>query len=145
MIRIEQSVVIQRPLEEVFAFVANPGNDPQWNAPIRATRLTSAGPVGVGTTFRHEVEFMGRRFATTVEITEYVPNQRACVKTVGGPLDSWGCRTVEPVAGGTWLIVSLEGEARGLLKLGEAVAARAARHQLEPDLARLKAMLEGQG
>ncbi len=145
MIHVEQSIVIQRPLEDVFTFVANPGNDAQWNAPIRATRLTSAGPVGVGTTFEHDVEFMGRRFVTTVEITEYVLNQQACVRTVGGPLQSWGCRTVAAVDGSTRLTVRLEGQMRGVLKLGEAVAGVAARQQLETGLARLKALLESQG
>jgi carbon monoxide dehydrogenase subunit G len=142
MIRLEQSIVIQRPLAEVFAFISNPGNDAQWNAPILRTRLLSEGPSRVGTTFQHDVELLGRRFETTVEITAYTPNERACVKTIGGPLNSTGCRIVEPVADGTRLIVTLEGEARGLLRLGEAVAARAARHQLETALAALKTLLE---
>jgi Polyketide cyclase / dehydrase and lipid transport len=142
VIRIEQSVVIDRPLAEVFAFAADPANDPAWNEPIVATRLLTAGPVGVGTIFQHSAQFLGQRFETTVELTEYELGMKACVKTVGGPLQSTGCRVFAAVGEATRLTVSLVGEASGLFRLGEGIAARAARRQLDGDLARLKALLE---
>jgi uncharacterized membrane protein len=146
MIRIEQSIVIDRPLAEVFAFAADPANDPRWNEPIVATRLLTAGPVGVGTVFQHTARFLGRRFETTVEVTEYEPNARACVRTVDGPLRSTGCRVFAAAgAAATRLTITVNGAAVGLFRLGAAFAAPAVERQLAHDLARLKALLEDGG
>jgi hypothetical protein len=145
MARVEHSIVIARPLPEVFAFAADPANDPAWNEPVVATRLMTEGAVGPGTVFRHTATFLGQRFETTVEVTDYIPNERACVKTVGGPLQSTGCRHFAAVAGGTRLTITVEGQASGLLRFGESLAARAVRRQLEGDMARLKALLEARG
>ncbi len=46
----ENTVTIQRPAEDVFAFLADFENIPRWNYAIAATKKTSPGPVGVGTT-----------------------------------------------------------------------------------------------
>jgi uncharacterized protein YndB with AHSA1/START domain len=51
MTRFQQSVVINRPLEQVFAFVSDLENDPQWT-PGAVMRRTSQGQLGVGTTFQ---------------------------------------------------------------------------------------------
>jgi len=42
----ENTVTIQRPAEEVFAFLADFENIPKWNYAIDETHKTSAGPVG---------------------------------------------------------------------------------------------------
>jgi uncharacterized membrane protein len=142
MIHIEHSIIINRPLDEVFAYVAEPANDAAWNEPIVSTELLTPGVVGVGCRFRHTVRFVGQQFATTGEVIDYEPNVRACVRAVGGPLDSTGCRLFEAVEGGTRLTVRLDGTARGVLRFGEAIAAKAAQRQLEQDLGRLKHLLE---
>ena len=144
MIRIERGIVLERPLAEVFAFAADPANDPRWNEPIIATRLLTPGPVGVGTVFQHTARFLGQQFETTVEVTDFAPNVRACVRTVGGPVRSTGCRLFEAVGAATRLTVSIVGEANSLVRLGEAVATVAIRRQLDRDLARLKALLEAE-
>ena len=48
----EHTVVIDRPIEEVFAFVTDPDNVSLWQSTSLETEQTSEGPVGVGTTFR---------------------------------------------------------------------------------------------
>ena len=48
----ENTVTIQRPAEEVFAFLADFENTPMWNYAIEETSKTSPGPVGVGTRYR---------------------------------------------------------------------------------------------
>ncbi len=46
------SIVISRPVEDVWAYLADPAHDPVWRRPYvrRVTRL-SAGPTGVGSRF----------------------------------------------------------------------------------------------
>jgi len=49
MIDIETAVEIDRPVEEVFAFVADQTNAPQWQADLHGVRRLTDGPIGVGT------------------------------------------------------------------------------------------------
>ena len=67
-IRIEQSVEIERPLEEVFAYVADPRNDEQWTPAVEETRKTSEGPLGADTTFEAAFRLLGQRFEAAFEI-----------------------------------------------------------------------------
>ena len=49
MAAFENTVTITRPVEEVFTYLADAENLPQWNYAIEQTRKISPGPVGVGT------------------------------------------------------------------------------------------------
>ena len=55
------SVVIARPVEEVFAFVTDARNNPQWQASsgLRRTEQIPEEPVGVGTRITEVWRFMG--------------------------------------------------------------------------------------
>lgn len=59
MISFENRVTIHRPLEEVFAFVADFENVPKWNYYVQEVSKLSEGPVGVGTAF-HNATWPGR-------------------------------------------------------------------------------------
>jgi hypothetical protein len=50
------------PLEEVFAFVANPGNDARWGSNLVEVMQVSPGPLGVKATFCYKARFGGRPF-----------------------------------------------------------------------------------
>ena len=45
-------VAINRPIAQVFAFVANAETAPQWREDVVDVRRTTAGPIGVGTTYQ---------------------------------------------------------------------------------------------
>jgi uncharacterized protein YndB with AHSA1/START domain len=59
MARFKLSGVINRPVEQVFAFVSDLENDPPWSGAAEMRR-TSPGPVGIGTAFRQRDRFLGR-------------------------------------------------------------------------------------
>ena len=61
MVPIEGEIVIKRPLEEVFDFVADERNEPRYNPQMRRVELVTPGPIGLGTRFRVEMTRMGRR------------------------------------------------------------------------------------
>ena len=90
-IREEHSVVIERPIEEVFAFVTDPNNDSLWQSRTLETEQTSEGEVDVGTTWRNISKFLGRRIDTTMEVTENEPPRRQCVRVTSGPIPGEGC------------------------------------------------------
>ncbi len=146
MIKIENSVVINRPVDEVFEFLANSENDPQWQSGAQEVMKTSEGPIGVGTTFTTVSRLLGRRLESTVEYTAYEPNKRLAGKATSGPIPFQFETTFEPAAeGGTKVTNSGEGDAGGFFKLAEPLVARMLRRQFDTNSANLKDLLEAQG
>ncbi len=146
MIKIETSVVINRPIDEVFEFMANSENDPQWQSGAQEVMKTSEGPTGVGTTYTTVSRFLGRRLEATVEYTAYEPNKRVAIKATSGPIPFQSETTFEPAAGGgTKVTNNGEGDAGGFFKLAEPLVARMLKRQFDTDTANLKDLLEAQG
>ena len=141
-IREELSVVIDRPIEEVFAFATEPENEPLWQSTSLETEQTSGGPVGVGTTFRNTSKFLGRRIDSTYEVTGNEPPRRRCVRVTSGPIPGSGCYLFEPAEGGTRFTQRFEAEIGGFFRLAEPLVGRAIRRQMEADMATLKDLLE---
>jgi uncharacterized protein YndB with AHSA1/START domain len=142
-IREEHTVVIERPVEEVFAFATDPNNDTLWQSTSLETEQTSEGPVGVGTTFRNTTKFLGRRIESTYEITENDPPHKQCIRITSGPIPGSGCYLFEPTDGGsTRFTQTFEAEVGGFFRLAEPLVGRAIRRQQEADMATLKDLLE---
>ena len=59
MPRIEGELVIHRPIDEVFDFVADERNEPRYNPRIRRAEKVSPGPIGLKTRFHAEVGTLG--------------------------------------------------------------------------------------
>ena len=144
-IREELSVVIDRPIEEVFGFATEPENEPLWQSTSLETEQTSVGSVGVGTTFRNTSKFLGRRIDSTYEVTENEPPRRQCLRITSGPIPGSGCYLFEPAEGGTRFTQTFEAEIGGFFKLAEPLVGRAIRRQMDADMATLKDLLEAGG
>lgn len=86
MITIEYSVAINRPIEEVFSFMTNLENNPQWVSGLLEAKQTSPGPMGVGSTGTDVRQFLGRRIESTWEVTEHEVNKKSAFKTTSGPI-----------------------------------------------------------
>jgi uncharacterized membrane protein len=139
----ELSIVIERPIEEAFAFLANLENDVKWHSAFVEVRNTSNRPNGVGARFLVYEGLLGRRApATEYEVTEYEPDRIAAWKTVSGALQLRFWRTFERVDGGTRFAVRCEGAPRGLLTLAWPLITRMAKRQQGDDLRKLKELME---
>ena len=144
MIRIEHSVVINRPVEDVFAFVANVENNPQWQSGVLEAHKTSQGPAGVGSTGIEVRKFMGQRIESSFEVTEYEKNTKFSFKITSGPIPMEGTETFESVQGGTRVHLAFQGEARGLFSLTEPIMGQMLRRLIKADCSNLKDLLEAQ-
>ncbi len=142
MIREEFSVVINRPIEEVFAFTTDLEKMMQWVGELRESKKTSAGPVGMGMTFRHVVGLWGRRLEVNHKLTEYEPNRKFGFKSTSGPVPNEAEWTFESVTGGTKITVSIEAEPGGFFKIAVPLLRRMFRRQWQTNLANLKDLLE---
>ena len=140
---IELSIVIERPIEDAFAFLAKLENDVKWHSSFVEVRKTSGPSVGVGAKFLVFEGVLGRRTAgTEYEVTEYEPNQIAAWKTVSGPLQLKFWRTFECVESGTRFAVRYEGEPRGFFKLAWPLITRMVKRQQGGDMRKLKELME---
>lgn len=85
MIQFEHSIEINRPVQEVFQFLANPRDFPKWQTEVVQSTLTSPGPIGLGTTFDEAVKIMGWKVHTTFEITQYDLDKKVCIRATSRP------------------------------------------------------------
>ena len=144
MIKVEHTVVIDRPIDEVFDFMARVENLPRWAENTVEAKQTSEGPLMAGTTCTVLNKAMRRQMLHHFVVTEYERPTRYAAKTTAGPFPMHLSYTLEQVEGGTSLRTVSEAELGGILKLGEPVMRRMARKQIEVDHARLKDILESQ-
>ena len=141
--RVEESIEINRPLHEVFNYVSDVGNYPEWMAHALEVVKDTAGPPQQGDRFTLAIKSVGRRFETPYERTSYQANRGYTDRAVGGPVPNqrWDC-TFQEVPGGTRLRRAVEAEMSGILKLLEPIQKRAAERGLRRDLQTLKDVLE---
>jgi uncharacterized membrane protein len=140
--RIEHTVIINRPVEEVFAFMEQAANMPKWAEKVVEAEQTSPGPVGLDTTCRVVNQAMGQTFEQTFVVTEYERNRIYAAKTTSGPIDMSMKYTIEPMDGGTKLHVVTEGEMTGIMSMVGPVIKRMAENQIKTDHDNLKRLLE---
>ena len=139
----EGSITINKPVEEVFAFVTDVANFSKWDAQAGGTEQISEGPVELGSRFRGSYDFMGRTMQWISEVTEFEPNKKAVQKITMGPTEMTMGWYLEPVEGGTKFTVRSEGPTGGLAKLAGPLMDRTMKQQMKDNLAALKAVLEG--
>lgn len=138
----EVVTVIGRPVEEVFAVVADVAKTPVWTPGLSEVRRTSDGPVGVGATMVYGGTFLGRRYESPVRCTGFAENKQFATVTTGGPFYLEVDQRVDPVGAGTRLTIHCRGESRGFFKLAEPLVVRLTRRQSQTAAENLKALLE---
>src|SRR5437899_1054547 len=77
---IEREIVINRPVDEVFDFMADGRNEPHYNPHMLRAEQASSGPIGRGTRFRTEVATRGRSMEMAYEIAAYERPQRLALR-----------------------------------------------------------------
>ena len=101
MTNVNSTIHINKPAAEVFAFIANPENNPQWQNGMVSCEITSAGPLGIGSTYAQHARFMGRDIVSQFEITRYEPGRLIRGDTVESSFPISFTRIVEPDEDGT--------------------------------------------
>jgi uncharacterized membrane protein len=142
MVRVEDSVVVNRPIEEVFAYATDIGRFPEWSAMVQEAEQATPGPVGIGTKLRTTVQFLGRRFTSEQEVTEYVPNRIFRGRSVSGPIPFTVTSTFEEVEGGTKFTWALDGESKGFFSLADPLLVQLGKRQVTAQLGTFKDLLE---
>ena len=142
MARIEGELVINRPVHEVFDFVADERNEPRYNPRISRARASRPGPIGPGTRFRAEAITLGRTTGMTIQYTTYERPRRLASSIHMPAADIAGTLRFDPVPGGTRMSWSWVVRPRGLYRLLTPVIARVGQRQELENWGGLKRFLE---
>jgi uncharacterized protein YndB with AHSA1/START domain len=144
MARIEESVEINRPIDQVFAYVTDIKNLSKWEPAILEVEQTSSGQIGIGTTFKGANKVMGRGMPFTSKVTDYLPNKKWSETISSGStlIDLYW--TFDSVGGGTKFIEVYDMKIGGFLRLFSSMIIGSMRRQLKLDLSKLKSTLETQ-
>jgi uncharacterized protein YndB with AHSA1/START domain len=142
MIRFAFKESVDRPAEEVFAYLTDPDKLPEWQSMVSESRQDSPGPMDVGTRVTNVRNFLGRRIESQAEVTALEPSRRFDLRVVSGPVPFRISHTLESSEGTTTINVEAEGEPGGFFKLAEPLVGRQAERQFKNDYATLKDLLE---
>jgi len=144
MINVEVNMVINRPVTDVFAFVANLENLPRWDTDFQEAKRETSTPDGVGAAYQCLLKYPGGKTATQkVETTEYVVNKKITYESE--PTNIAKARIsiqFESVTEGTKITSLLQPEFYGLFRFFEPMMTGAIRKSHSAHLDNLKPQLE---
>jgi uncharacterized membrane protein len=142
MIKNEMSIIIHKPVSEVFDYVSDVHNGPQWQTGLLEVHPVTDGPGGVGTRFTSVRKFMGRSMESDIEFTAYELNRKMSIKSVSGNSPFKQTFLFESTADGTRLTSRFELHMGGIMALAEPLMASSVRRELAADFSRLKEVIE---
>jgi hypothetical protein len=142
----ENMVVIAAPITDVFAFIADGTNNPQWRPGVMDIAPPDGGPEE-GAVYGQGLRGpKGRRMDGDYRITDYRVPGRLAFEVIAGPARPTGSFDLEePVAGATTVRFSLDLQARGLMKVPMRFAGKVIERQMRAEvdcLSRLKDLFE---
>lgn len=141
MIQHDVSIHLNRPVDQVFTFLADPAKQPMWQANLIEIEQLTAGPMRVGTRIR-EVRRLGRRPTEyQAEVTGFEPNKRFSLRVINGPQVTLSY-SFEPEEGGTRLRYQFVMRPSGMMRALAPLIIRSLRKQSSSDFEKLKDILE---
>ncbi len=79
---VDDSIIINRPRSEVFAFTADPNNIPLYSSNMIEYEQVTEGPMGVGTRDRGAVKVAGKRIDFIDEVVKFEEGERFASRSV---------------------------------------------------------------
>ena len=142
--KVEHSVFINLPAEEIFVYMSNLENLADWSGFVISARKISSEEMLVGTIVRCTIRILGRWLETTYEIVECVSGRYLAFKSIIGVAPSFTCYRFESLEGsGTnvsvEVIIHFTG---GYLGFDETLVTGLISRQIVNDLQTLKDLLE---
>jgi Polyketide cyclase / dehydrase and lipid transport len=139
------TATINRPIDEVFAFLADGTNDRKFSPRVLEITKKTDGPIGVGTVYSSAVKDAGLKSSREFELTEFeqptkirwTERSKNSITVPDGGYD------LEPAGdGATRMTISNAFEAHGIGKVLLPLATRAAKKDADAFAGRIKAAIE---
>lgn len=142
MIQIEKSIVINRPVEEVFAYVSDLTHSAEWQSGLVEIRKVTEGILGVGTRYTFVRLFLGRKMEANNEIVEFTPNAKIAFRTISGPIPLDASYSFERNSSDTKLTSKIDMHPGNFISLAEPLISASLSRDVEAGLVYLKGLLE---
>jgi uncharacterized protein YndB with AHSA1/START domain len=142
VITFETNVRIDRPVEEVFAYVSEPLNFPYWNSAVETMRKTSAGEDAVGSRYVMERELPTGRAINELDVLASEPPREFAIRATTGPTPFLYRYGFAAANGETIVHLDAEVDLPGLAAFLPPLARRAIKGGVDQNLATLKQILE---
>lgn len=116
MIDVTVSTTVHRPVDQVFEFVADMTNEPQWHTDVLEAERLTEGEVGKGTSYR--VRFRSQPMSPPegiVEIVEFEPGRRIVSQSDMGNMKPTLTHLFEATNGGTNVARQIRIDTSGLM------------------------------
>ena len=141
MIKVTSSVVINKPVADVFAYTTDPNTATKWQGGVEA--VIPEGPQDVaGSKYTEVRKFMGQDMKSTLQITLYEKNAKWGAKVLSGPVPYEVIQTFVVEGLGTRVTTDVQGEPKGFFKIAEGALQGQLKKSLDEDGQRLKKLLE---
>ena len=141
--RLEATILINRPADDIFTFLNNPDNHPKFVPGMLEFRKTSPGPLGqVGAKVRGVRQFLGTKMNLPYEITEVEPGNKLGMKGEMGPITFHDGYILESMGSNTRVRFWLEFTLNGIMKLARPFLAIVGRTHASETLTNLKKAVE---
>ena len=143
MPRVETAITIDKPVEEVFAFLGSAENHRRFIPGMLEFNMTSPGPFGqVGATARGVRSDFGVKTPVLYEITEYEPDRTLGMQGMMGPVLFRDGYVLERQGSSTRVNFWLELTFKGLAKLAQPLVFFIGKTHAGETLANLKKVIE---
>lgn len=142
--KVTAEVIINRPIEEVFAFIKDMNNHAEWQTGVIESRVTSEDSVEVGSTYRYVTQMLGRQIRTEGEVITCDLNKGFFYRSTKAPFQIVGGYTFEKTNDGTKVTQRIVADIEGFFRLAQPIVVRTTKRNLESNLQTLKDLLEAQ-
>lgn len=143
MIEATVDLTIDRPADEVFAFLSDWANNPSWQQGMEACVWTSEPPMRRGSTYDQQARFLGRPIVSSFEVVEYEPGAKVRIVTTSSTMPLDITRSVEALGPSQTRVRALiRGGPLGVARLLDPVIQRMVQRNVTRDYRRLRALLE---
>lgn len=87
MIRVERTVTVARPVDEVAKYLSDFRTTSQWDPHTASCEREDTGPLGVGSRFVNKQRIGPLRSSYTYEVSEFEPGRRITLRSHNGMAD----------------------------------------------------------
>jgi uncharacterized protein YndB with AHSA1/START domain len=142
VIAFETEVRIKRPLEEVFAYVSDPGNFPSWNSAVQDVRPTTRATNSVGATYAMTRQLPTGPARNQLEIVSSEQPHEFAIRTTSGPTPFLYRYHFAVENGRTLMQLDAQVELEGVAAFMPRLARLGVKRGVDDNLATLKQILE---
>ena len=117
LIEFEVKEIINRSVDQVFAFVAKGENNSKWNSAVTSVTKISDGPAKRGAQYAMTRKLPNGTAKNIYEIVDYEPNRTLTIKIISGPTPFTYRYEFKPVDDATELSMKAQVDKEGVVEV----------------------------